>query len=104
MPDTHRIILTAQALLDLSKIASYVRQNSPQNAAAIAERILDAINSLAFMPDRFKRAGVSKGRGSSVHAVVVRPFIVYYRVEEQCAAVYILHIRPGSRRQPRRFA
>lgn len=101
MPDTHRVIITAEALADLEAIADYIRQDSPQNAAAVAEMILDAIDSLGFMPRRFRQVGRSRKRGSAVHAMVVRPFIVYYRAADNPPAVHILHIRHGARRQPR---
>jgi len=103
MTDTHRVIITAEALSDLEGIARYIRQDSPQNAAAVAERVLKAIDSLGFMPGRFRRAGRSRKRGSTIRAMLVRPFIVYYRVEGRPAAIYILTIRHGRRRQPRRF-
>ena len=103
MPATYRVILTNEALSDLEGIADYIRQHSPQNAATVAEKILDAIDSLATMPKRFKRVGKSRKRGTPVHAMVVRPFIVYYRVAEPPGAVFILNVRHGARRQPRRF-
>src|SRR5690348_7644556 len=103
MPDTHRIFLTADALSDLEGIATFIRRHSPQNAASVAETILDAIDSLASMPDRFKQVGKSRKRGTPIHSMVVRPFLVYYRVESSPPTVYVLNIRHGSRRQPRRF-
>jgi plasmid stabilization system protein ParE len=103
MPGTHRVILTADALLDLEGIARYIYQDSPQNAAAVAEKILDALDSLSSMPARFRRVGRSRERGSPVHAMVVRPFIVYFRVDHTPATVYVLTVRHGRRRQPRRF-
>ena len=103
MPDTHRIILTARALSELERTAAYIRRRSPQNAARVATVILDAIDSLGTMPARFKVAGKSRKRGSPVHAMTVRPFIVYYRVDEQPPAVFILRVVHGARRQPRRF-
>ena len=57
MPDTHRVILTGDALGDLEDIADFIRRHSPQNAAAVAKQILDAIDSLAFLPARFKQVG-----------------------------------------------
>jgi plasmid stabilization system protein ParE len=104
MPDAHRVILTADALADLEDIARYIREHSPQNAADVANAILDAIDSLTAMPARYKVVGRSKKRGTPVHGMVVRPFIVYYRVEQGPPAVYVLHVRHGTRRQPRRFA
>jgi plasmid stabilization system protein ParE len=103
MPDSHRVIVTAEAFSNLTSIAQYIRQHSPQNAAAVAEALLNAIDSLASMPDRFKRVGTSRKRGTPVHGMVVRPFIVYHRVEADPPTVYVLNVRHGSRRQPRRF-
>jgi len=103
MADTHRVILTAEALSNLEGIARHIRQRSPQNAATVAETILDAIDSLTSMPSRFRLVGKSRKHGTPVHAMVVRPFIVYYRVEDRPPAVYVLHVRHGRRRQPRRF-
>ena len=103
MQDSHRVILTAEALSDLQAIAAHIRKQSPQNAALVAERLLDTIDSLAALPTRFKVVGKSRRRGTPVHAVVVRPHIIYYRVDDRPAAVYVLHVRHGARRQPRRF-
>lgn len=100
---TYRIILTAEALAELEAIADYIHRDSPQNAAAVAARLLDAMDSLMTMPTRYKRVGVSRRRGTPVHALVVGPFILYYRVDESPAAVYVLRIVHGARRQPRRF-
>jgi plasmid stabilization system protein ParE len=60
MADTHRVLITADALADLQAIAAHIRRDSPQNAAAVAERIIDAIDSLESMPTRFRRAGTSR--------------------------------------------
>lgn len=103
MAEEYRVILSADALADLEGIARYIRDRSPQNAPVVAEKILDAIDSLAVMPRRFKQVGGSRKRGSAIHAMVVRPFIVYYRAEDQPAAVHVLHVRHGHRRQPRQF-
>ena len=104
MSDHRRIVLTADALSDLEGIAVYMRQYSPQNAANVAETILNAIDSLGLMSNRFKQVGISRKRRAAVRAMVVRPFIVYYRVDEIGPSVYVLNIRHGSRRQPRHFA
>jgi plasmid stabilization system protein ParE len=103
MPDRHRIILTADAFFDLEGIAVFIRQHSPQNASKVADSILNAIDSLATMPNRFKRVCISKKRGSAVHAMVVRPFIIYYRIEYDLASVHILNFRHGSRRKLQGF-
>jgi plasmid stabilization system protein ParE len=103
MAAAYRVLLTATALADLEGIARYIRRDSPQNAATTAGKILEAIDSLESMPGRFRRAGSSRKRRTPIHSMVVRPYIVYYRLEESAARVYVLNVRHGKRRQPRRF-
>ena len=99
----YNIRITNEALTDLRQIAHHVREGSPQNAPLVAAMILDAVHSLDRMPHRFRRAGQTRKRGSAVHAMVVAPFIVYYRIDEAQKAVRILAVVHGARRQPRRF-
>lgn len=103
MPDTHAVILSDTALSGLKAIALYIRRHSPQNAGTVAETILNAIDSLGLMPTRFTRVGTSRKRGSAIRAMVVRPFIVYFRIETSPDVVYVLTVRHGKRRQPKRF-
>ena len=103
MSDTHRIIITDDALSELEGIARYIRQHSPQNAANVAAKILDSIDSLALMPNRFRQVGKSKKRGTEIRAMLVRPYIVYYRIEDDSLVVFVLTIRHASQRQPRRL-
>jgi plasmid stabilization system protein ParE len=103
MGDTHRLIISPEALDELYRIADYIRQSSPDAAAAVAETILDAIDSLSQLPARFKRVARSRKRGTPIHAMVVRPFIVYYCVDEPRRVVHILKVIHGAQHQPRRF-
>jgi plasmid stabilization system protein ParE len=103
VPQTHQVRITREALDDLERIAGYIRGQAPKNAATVAARLVDAIDSLAFMPGRFKEVGRSRKRGSPIHGMVVRPFIIYYRIDEQQTAVFVLNIVHGARRQPKRF-
>jgi len=99
----YRVNITAEALADLEQISSYISHNSPRNAAAFIERILDSVDALNILPTRHKIVGRSRRTGSRVHSMVVRPYIVYYRVEEGPGAVFILTVRHGRRKQPRHF-
>jgi len=103
MPDKYRVNITTRAQSDLDEIFDYIRQESPQNASEVVEQILNAAEDLEFMPARFRVAGRSKTSGETVHARVVRPFIVYYRIDESNREVFVIHVRRGARRQPRRF-
>ena len=104
MADTHRVILTANALSELESIARYIHQFSPENAVAVSENILGAIDSLAFMPTRFPLVGRSRKRGTPIRVRVLQPFLIYFRIDEPAAEVYVLHIRHGKRRRLQRFS
>jgi plasmid stabilization system protein ParE len=69
----------------------------------MVQQLLDEIDGLTTMASRYKVVGRSRKRGSAVHSMVVRPYIVYYRVDESRKYVFVLTIRHGARRQPRRF-
>ena len=103
MPDSYRVIFSDEALQNIKSIARHIREESPLAAASVAESLLDAVDSLELMPARFRRVGTSRKRGNPVHACVVRPFIIYYGIDELRKAVHILVIVHGRRRQPRRF-
>jgi toxin ParE1/3/4 len=103
MPGDYRVNITSEALGDLRGIFDYIQRDSAENAAKTIERILDEIDSLKAMASRYKLVGRSRKRKTPVHSMVVRPYIVYYRVDEQTREVSIMSIRHGNRKQPRRF-
>lgn len=81
MSNPHRIVVTAEAFSNLEEITDYIGRSSPQNAASVRQRLGDAIDSLAHSPGRYKRVGTSRSHQSPIHAMVVRPFIVYYQIQ-----------------------
>ncbi len=95
MPETYRVILTEACLAALEEIARYVRQDSPDTAVSVAKAMVDAIDSLETMPRRGRHVGTSRRRRSPVHALVARPFIIYYRIAEQPRVVYVLTVIHG---------
>ena len=103
MAAAFRTFITDEALADLESIFNYISTHSPQNARNVVGRLLDAVDSLDRMPSRHKIVGRSRQNNSPVHSMVVRPYIVYYRVDVQRSWVFVLTIRHGARKQPRRF-
>jgi len=100
MPDTYSVRITPKALADLEGIFNYISQDSPQNAAAMIERLLYAIDGLNILPYRFGVPRVGPVRGQQVRSMPVRPYLVRYRVDEKRRAVFILRVRHGARRWP----
>jgi plasmid stabilization system protein ParE len=102
--EPYRVIIRPTAFNDLKGISVYIEGHSPQNAPFVIANILRAAESLAFMPNRTRRVGKSRGRGTAVHVLLESPYLIYYSVELTSRAVIIFAIRHGSRRQPRRFS
>jgi plasmid stabilization system protein ParE len=103
MPEHFRVNMTAEALEDLEGIRDFIARHSPDTATLYVEKMLAEIAGLDFIPNRYKKVGESRKWRSPVHAMVFNPYIVYYRIEVDALAVYILTIRHGARLQPRRF-
>lgn len=99
----YRVHITTDALRELEDIFKYLSDNSPQNARNVTDTILKRVRDLTVLPSRHKVVGRSRKTDSPVHRMVVHPYLVYYRVEEDPAVVSILTVRHGARRQPRRF-
>jgi plasmid stabilization system protein ParE len=103
MPAAYRVIVLPEAFEDLDRIIDYIKQQSPQNAARVIERLWVATQSLAILPYRYKVHRSNRDPGRTVRSMPVPPFIVYYRVVEAHRTVRVLTVRHGSQRQPRRF-
>ena len=100
MPDTYRVRLTPRVLADLQAIFDYISKDSPDNAAAMVQTILDAIDGLGILPHRFDVPRGGKVRGRRIRSMPVRPYLVRYRIEEKTKTVYIVRVRHGARRRP----
>jgi plasmid stabilization system protein ParE len=103
VPDQYRVIILPAAADDIVSICSFIERDSSQNAAAVAQQILDAIDGLEILPHRFRVHESRADPAKAVRSMPVPPFIVYYRVDDGRNVVRILSVRHGSRRQPRRF-
>ena len=93
---THKVILLPEALADLQSIHAYISADSPDNAARMIERILDAIEALAESPRRFATVRTRRKLPYELRTTIARPYKVFYSVEGE--AVYVRTIRHGARR------
>ena len=103
MPEPYEIRFTTRASDDLTSICSYIERDSAQNAASVARRLIEAIDSLVSLPHRYRIHEHRRDPAKTVHAMPVPPFIVYYRVLDRRLTVEIVAVRHGRRRQPQRF-
>ena len=101
MPARYRIRMTLRAAADLQGIFDYIEQDSPQNAARMITRLLDAIDSLEILPHRYKAVSAPEDLGEEVRSMPVRPYRIRYHVNESTQAVTILSVRHGARQYER---
>jgi plasmid stabilization system protein ParE len=79
-----------RAAREVDETYEYIARGSPKAAAQIKQGLVDAADSLSLFPNRGRRAGRSR------ELVVVRPFIMRYRVTP--GSVIVLRIKPGAQR------
>ncbi len=99
MPEVYRIIYTRDAADDLEEIFEYIVQSSPQNAQKVADEIVQSIDDLKTFPHRFSPARNRSVNPREIRAMVVRPFLVEYRIDESTKVVFILSVRRGTRQR-----
>jgi plasmid stabilization system protein ParE len=101
MAATYRIIIAPEAAADLQAIYEYVAKDSPDSAARLVSRILNAIERLAILPHRNIVQHQSRRLRHPVRSLPVRPYVAFFRVIDNDAVVRILTVRHGARRRPR---
>jgi plasmid stabilization system protein ParE len=102
-PPRFRIIIQPKALVDLERIHGHISGDSAINASSVVGQLVNAVESLATLPNRFKVHERRVNPSKSVHSMPVARYLIYYRVDDVHLTVIILAIRHGARRQPKRF-
>lgn len=103
MTPRYHVILSRRAASDLHQIHPTIQRDSPQNAAIVLSGILDAIDSLQYLPRRYRVYHGRQRLSEAVRRMPVPPYLIYYRIEERRQAVEIVRVRHGARPRPRRF-
>ena len=62
MRDAYRVVLTPRASADLQSIFDYIVQSSEHNAPVAVERLLESIENLASLPQRYTAVSATKKR------------------------------------------
>jgi addiction module RelE/StbE family toxin len=86
---------TEQAIADLTQIADYLFENTPERAPALVLSIYDAASKLPAFPRRGR-----PGRKAGTRELVVAPlpWLIIYRVTGE--AIEILRVLPSARKWP----
>jgi plasmid stabilization system protein ParE len=87
MAPLYCVKLTRRAGGHLQDIFDYIEKDSPQNAAKMIERLLDAIDSLDLFPQRYKVVKNEDLVGEEIRSMSVRPYLVRYHVNESAQVV-----------------
>jgi len=91
-----KIITSERARADLEEIFEYIAGDSLQNAVAVVERVMQAIDSLSLFPNRARR-----GRRPGTRELVVNQTgcLILYRVGR--TDVLVLRVWRSARGAPR---
>jgi len=92
-----RVEITNPAIADLAEIVSYIARDNPEAAATLGNNLLDAALSLAESP--LKGSPYQKLPG--IRKLTLRPFKIFYRVNESRNLVEILRFWHSARSEPK---
>jgi plasmid stabilization system protein ParE len=92
-----RVEIKDPAIADLAEIVSYIAQDNPKAAATVGNNLLDAVLSLARNPQK----GSAYPKLANIRKLTVRPFKIFYRVNDARKAVEVLRFWHSARREPR---
>ncbi|MEQ1949237.1 MAG: type II toxin-antitoxin system RelE/ParE family toxin [Bryobacteraceae bacterium] len=84
---------TRTALRDLEALESYIAQDKPAAAAAVAALVIDGIEGLQRHPEMGR-----KGRIAGTRELVITPYVVAYRLRR--TVVDVVAIIHGARKWP----
>lgn len=92
-----RVEITEPAIADLAEIVSYIARDNPGAATALGNNILDAALSLAVTPYK----GNPYQRLPCIRKLTLRPFKIFYRVQESRKLIEVLRVWHSARCEPK---
>ncbi len=93
------IVWSRTALSDIRDVVRYISNDSPARAESFALKIISDIELLASSPHMGR--AVPEYHCSSIREIIVRPYRVVYRLDEQSKSVEIVRIWHAARGEPR---
>ncbi len=94
----YKLVVAPQAMLDIDKIGTYIREDlkAPEAAKALIARILNAVGRLKDFPFSGEKIKFTYIPDCNVRRVIVENYIVLYRAEELNDTVSVLRILYGG--------
>ena len=104
--DLYEIIITPDAADDLSGLRSYIADAllAPDTARAYLDMLYMEMKNLSTLPKRSKYIDDEPWHSRGIRKIIVKNFVIYYRVEEFTMRVYILNVIYARRDQLRMLA
>ena len=101
--NSYRLIVTPDAEADLSELRDYIANvlRSPKTARSYLYHLRREIGSLSEMPARIKAIDEEPWHSRGIRKLIVKNFLVYFRIVEEEKTVYILNVIYASRDQLR---
>lgn len=92
-----RVEIQDTAIADLAEIVSYVAQDNSDAARTLGYALLDVALSLSETPYK----GSSYARFAGVRKLTLRPYKIFYRVNESKKLVEVLRFWHAARSEPK---
>ena len=104
--DVYEIIMTVDAADDLIELRDYIAEVllAPDTALAYIRMLREKIGAPGVMPGRNKYLDDEPWRSRGIRKMIVKNFVIYYRIEESDKRAYILNIIYAKREQLRMLA
>ena len=101
--DSYQITVTPDAEADLSELRDYIANvlRSPETARSYLHHLRKEIGSLSEMPARIKAVDEEPWHSRGIRKLIVKNFLVYFRIVEKEKTVYILNVIYARRDQLR---
>lgn len=87
------VAYSASALADLQEITTYIAADNVERAERFANRLVDLAESLRKMPGKGRPV---KG-WPDVRVIVLSPYLIFYRLDEQKNKAEVLRFWHGAR-------
>ncbi|MBD2303543.1 type II toxin-antitoxin system RelE/ParE family toxin [Nostoc sp. FACHB-190] len=79
--DDYQVILSPKAVGDLEAIVRYIASSNPEAARNLGQRLLEKTKELSQFP--FKGQKVPEFDDPNIRQLILKPYRVVYRVEEE---------------------
>jgi toxin ParE1/3/4 len=100
---SYEIIMTPDSVADLIELRDYIAGtlSAPETALKYIRTVRREIGTLSNMPERIKTVDEEPWHSRGLRRLIVKNFIVYYRIDEPTKKVYVLAVIYGKRDQLR---